>query len=92
MILYEVMQQQRVTLFLADEQLDDSHQMRQLVRTGEASRGLQQIDPLRLFAPLKGRNGPGDESPLLLAQMVADVRGNLPRMPGVMLEVIQPDL
>jgi hypothetical protein len=65
MFLDEGAEQRRVTLLLANEQLDDPYERGDTAFVREASRCSQKRTSLRLFTELKGRNRAPDEPPLI---------------------------
>src|SRR5580704_7084217 len=90
-IPHENPQARCMTLLFSDEQFNYPHQPRSLSR-GETFRRSQQGPALRLFTQLKRGDGAGDELPFIGAEHVGKTVRNIARMPGVMFEMIQPDL
>jgi len=90
-ILHESPQERCMTLLLSDEQFNNPRQVRYLSR-GETLRRSQECPPLRLFAELKRCDGTCNELPFIRPQNIGKAVRNTARMPGVMFEMIQPDL
>ena len=80
-----------MTLFLANEQLDDPYQRRHLPCPREALGGAPQRTAFGLLAELKRRDRAGNEPSLLGSEHILEPAWNATRVLGVVLEVIQPD-
>jgi len=91
-ILHEGPQQRRMTPLLSNQQVDDSDQMRHVVRARETFCGSQKRAPTRLFPELKRRDGTRDELCFVGAQHIAQTVRYSAGTQGVMFEVVQPDL
>jgi hypothetical protein len=81
-----------MALLFPDEQLKYSGDVRHLFLTRELFRRPQKSPPIRLFAELKCRYRACNELPLLRPQNIRMAVRNAPPAPGMMLEMIQPDL
>jgi hypothetical protein len=90
--LHESPQERCMTLLFADEQFNYSDQARDLLLPREALCRSQQTPPTRLFSELKGCDGACNELSLIGPQDIGKVARNTMPMPGVMFEMIQPDL
>jgi len=91
-ILHEGPQQRCMTSFFSNQQVDDPHQMRHLIRPREAFCRSQQRPPIGLLAELKRCDGARDELQFVGRQNVGKTVRYPARTQGVMFEVIQPDL
>jgi hypothetical protein len=90
--LHESPQERCMTLLLSDEQFNYPDQVRDLLRPRETFGRSQECASLRLFAELKRRDGTRDELQFIGPQNIGKTVRNPPRVLGMMLEVIQPDL
>lgn len=80
-----------MTLLLANEQFNYSDQVRNLSRREALCRS-QQCPPAGLLAELKRCDGACNELSFIGPQKIGKSARNTTRMPGVMFEMIQPDL
>jgi hypothetical protein len=81
-----------MTLLLSDEQFKYPNDVRHLVLPREAFGRPQECPSLRAFAKLKRCDGACNALPFIGLENIGKAARNTAPVPGVMFEVIQPDL
>jgi hypothetical protein len=92
MIPHESKQDRRMALLFPDEQFNYPKHVRNLLRLCESFGRSKECPSLRLFAELERCDRARDELLFVGPQNIGKPGRNTARVPGMMFEVIQPDL